>query len=272
VATFPGDATDERQWAEQVISHTGGEAAYWTFDAERAIGDIDASVWALDDWSGAPAVPVYNVYRLMREHGVVVTLDGHGGDELLAGYSWYASLDDAALSDALDRDFHRTHLPAILRHFDGCSMAHGVEVRSPFLDWELVTFTFALAASAKRGRGDDGAAVTKRILRDAMRGILPEPVRTRSSKLGFESPLIAWANGPLGEVLEQASRTEAWRNAPTEAHAARVAEGVRARAGGGWRANDRDLATHAWRLLAWTRWHAMFVDGARVDDRELAAA
>ena len=103
----------------------------------------------MDDLSGAPAVPVLNIYRTMREHGVVVTLDGHGGDELLAGYNWYRTLPTAQLNDVLYADFHQTHLPAILRNYDGCSMANGVEVRSPFLDWNLETYSFALPGTTK---------------------------------------------------------------------------------------------------------------------------
>lgn len=250
IATFPGEAVDERPFADAVVAHTGAAATYWRFDPDEAVADLAASVWALDDLSGAPAVPVYNIYRTMRQHGVVVTLDGHGGDELLAGYNWYRTLPPGQLGDALYRDFHATHLPAILRNYDGCSMAHGVEVRSPFMDWRLVTYAFALPDARK----DDGQ-FTKRILRDALAGILPEVIRTRTSKLGFESPLVAWANGALGPVLLQASRSAAWHSAPAAAQPDAVAAIVQDRTPGRrWTAADGTAATLAWRLLAFTLW------------------
>ncbi|MES2521541.1 MAG: asparagine synthase (glutamine-hydrolyzing) [Gemmatimonadota bacterium] len=254
IATFPGHPEDERHFADTVVAHTGATPTYWTFDPERDLEDLAASVWALDDVSGAPAVPVYNIYRTMRANDVVVTLDGHGGDELLAGYSWYRNLPAAGLGDAMYRDFHVTHLPTILRHFDGCSMANGVEVRSPFLDWQLVTYAFGLPASAKF----DGTW-TKRILRDALIGILPDAIRTRQSKLGFESPLVGWANGALGPVLLAATETDAWRDAPASARGAEIAAIVRAKSGGGWTAADSTAATLAWRLLAYVVWCERFV-------------
>jgi asparagine synthase (glutamine-hydrolysing) len=68
-------------------------------------------------------------------------------------------------------------------------MAHGVEVRSPFMDWRLACFIFSLPSSAKIGSG-----FTKRILRDALKGILPESIRTRTRKLGFPNLAEAWTS------------------------------------------------------------------------------
>lgn len=255
IATFPGHDVDERAFADLVVDHTGARPTYWTFDPARAVADISDSVWALDDLSGAPAVPVLNIYRTMRAHGVVVTLDGHGGDELLAGYRWYREQPLSALNALLSRDFHHTHLPAILRNFDGCSMAAGVEVRSPFLDWQLVTYTFALPAETKY----DGTTA-KRILRDALTGILPEAIRTRQTKFGFESPLVDWANGALGPILLAATRTEAWRTAPETARAAEVAAIVQQRTlTRSWSQADSVAATLAWRLLAYVCWCERFL-------------
>lgn len=261
IATFPGEAVDERSWADLVVAHTGASPAYWTFRGGAALRDLPASVWALDDLSAVPAVPVYNIYRLMRAHGVVVTLDGHGGDELLAGYTWHRDVPRAELNALLRRDFATTHLPSILRNYDGCSMANGVEVRSPFMDWRLVQFTHALPAECKY----DGT-VSKRILRDALVGVLPEAIRTRSSKLGFESPLVAWANGGLGPVLLAATRTDAWRSAPAVAEAAGVAAIVEARTKArAWTADDRVALALAWRLLSYVLWCEQFVGaGARI--------
>src|SRR5690606_1095090 len=91
------------------------------------------------------------------------------------------------LNRQLYLDFHYLKLPGILRNFDRCSMAHGVEVRMPFMDWRLVCFLTALPEASKVGGG-----WTKRILREAMKGILPESIRTRKLKIGFNSPLPEW--------------------------------------------------------------------------------
>lgn len=101
-----------------------------------------------------------------------------------------------AISAVLYRDFHFTVLPTILRNFDRCSMSHGVEVRMPFMDWRLVCFVFSLRDESKIGQG-----YTKLVLREAMKGIIPEPLRTRTSKVGFNSPMPEWFNGPMKEWI-----------------------------------------------------------------------
>lgn len=96
------------------------------------------------------------------------------------------------LNDQLYTDFHDKTLPVILRNFDRSSMAHGIEVRSPFLDWRLVTYAFSLPPEDKIGGG-----FTKKILREAMKERLPEKIRARKCKVGFASPVVEWMGGLL---------------------------------------------------------------------------
>jgi asparagine synthase (glutamine-hydrolysing) len=80
--------------------------------------------------------------------------------------------------------------------FDRTSMAHGVEIRNAFLDWRIVRYAFSLPDKSKIGGG-----YSKRIVREAMRGIVPEEVRTRRDKVGFNAPLPQWFAGPLRSWL-----------------------------------------------------------------------
>lgn len=100
------------------------------------------------------------------------------------------------LNQILYKDFHYHTLPSILRNFDRCSMAHGVEIRAPFLDWRVVCYSFALPTKTKISNGS-----TKKILRDAMHGIIPESIRRRKSKIGFANPLIEWMAKALKPFL-----------------------------------------------------------------------
>lgn len=102
------------------------------------------------------------------------------------------------LNRTLYRDFHQRVLPRILRNFDAMSMAHGVEVRSPFLDYRLVNFSFSLPSSVKLGKH-----FSKQILRDSMRGLMPEVIRTRKTKMGFNSPLKEWMPSLLRPWIEE---------------------------------------------------------------------
>lgn len=62
----------------------------------------------------------------------------------------------------------------------------------PFMDWRLVTFTMALPEASKWGDG-----YTKLIARQAMKGQMPESIRMGRRKVGFNSPMPEWLNGPL---------------------------------------------------------------------------
>jgi asparagine synthase (glutamine-hydrolysing) len=89
-------------------------------------------------------------------------------------------------------DFHRDVLPRILKNFDLMSMAHGVEVRMPFLDYRLIKLCFSLSSDFKIHSG-----YTKWILRKSLEKELPREIFERKLKIGFNSPMHSWLRGPL---------------------------------------------------------------------------
>lgn len=78
-------------------------------------------------------------------------------------------------------------LPRYLKWEDRNSMANSTEARVPFLDHRLVEFTMNLPVEFL-----DTKDVRKRILVSALKGILPEKVRTRDDKKGFITPEQRW--------------------------------------------------------------------------------
>lgn len=78
-------------------------------------------------------------------------------------------------------------LPMLLRWCDRSSMAHGVEARTPFLDYRLVEFAFGAPDFMKIGNGE-----TKRLLRRGLAGVLPDQIRCRQDKMGFVTPEEDW--------------------------------------------------------------------------------
>jgi asparagine synthase (glutamine-hydrolysing) len=78
-------------------------------------------------------------------------------------------------------------LPSLLRYEDRNSMAFSMESRLPFLDQELVDWVLQLPSSAIVDRGWSRA-----ILREGLRGVLTEKVRTRRWKVGFTTPETRW--------------------------------------------------------------------------------
>lgn len=111
-----------------------------------------------------------------------------------------------ALQEALYQTLTRTMLPALLRYADRNSMAFSREVRLPFLDHRLVEFLFAIPADQKL-RG----TTTKFILRNAIKGIVPEEIRLRKDKLGFAPPEPLWLRGPLRAWIDEILRSSRFR-------------------------------------------------------------
>ena len=109
------------------------------------------------------------------------------------------SIEGSRLSQFLYQLNKNTLLPTLLQFEDRNSMAFSIESRVPFLDHRIVELAFRLPDSAKIHRG-----VTKRILRDSMKGILPEAIAERKDKKGFVTPgEVKWLRGPLKFLVEQ---------------------------------------------------------------------
>jgi asparagine synthase (glutamine-hydrolysing) len=126
-------------------------------------------------------------------------LRGYDASEALRP-AWNAGTGLPPLERALYVDL-KTYLPGdILTKVDRASMAHGLEVRVPFLDHRFVEWAATLPADARLARGQD-----KRVLRQALAGRVPDAIRRRP-KIGFSLPLSAWLRDGLGVRLEETLR------------------------------------------------------------------
>jgi asparagine synthase (glutamine-hydrolysing) len=144
-------------------------------------------------------------------------------------------------------------LPARLRYTDKNARRFGVPVRMPFVDRDLVRFVFGLESEAlvKDGRG-------KRVLRDAMRGLLPDSVLDRRDKVGAATPQGEWfmrlKNHIYGEFL-----SESFANRPYFDQSA-VLEAFE-----GWIKGTNSVGSMTiWRILNVELWLQEFFD-ERVD-------
>ncbi|MBI3556989.1 MAG: asparagine synthase (glutamine-hydrolyzing) [Deltaproteobacteria bacterium] len=99
------------------------------------------------------------------------------------------------LNSLLALDF-TTYLPgSVLTKVDRASMAHGLEVRPPLLDNELIDYAFGLPSRFKLRDGTG-----KYLFKLAARSHLPENIIHRPKK-GFAIPLARWLRGPLATRL-----------------------------------------------------------------------
>ncbi|MCA1960781.1 MAG: asparagine synthase (glutamine-hydrolyzing) [Desulfomonile sp.] len=131
----------------------------------------------------------------------------------------------------------------ILTKVDRMSMAHALEVRSPFLDYRLVELACRLPAAFKlKGR------TTKHIMRDAARELVPGPILTRS-KYGFQVPLGTWFKNGLKEWAR--SRLFGTRNGFFQPDAVKKL----------WHEHQQGQSDHAhriWLLLVFNEWYRLY--------------
>jgi asparagine synthase (glutamine-hydrolysing) len=141
-------------------------------------------------------------------------------------------------------------LPELLRYEDRNSMAHSIEARLPYLDYRLVELMFSVEP---RNLISEGRA--KVVLRESLADLLPQSVRQRTDKVGFDTPEAMWLRGPLAnfarEVLTSGdSRARGWIDVG---------------------AAERSLQGHTgppgsplWRALSLELWADTFLDGRSV--------
>lgn len=268
-AIFPGTEQDEQHYAAEVVDFAGGEVEWVSQPAYSLADKILSSTKQLDFIYNTPLFMGSDIYESMRKNGMVVSMDGHGVDEMMYGYgfavkqladgyvhsnasmaesywniyvemyadkpvqpSGYAEQKKLQQSfpfrlkqsikkitgitgnkttncDILYNQFHYTMLPTILRNFDKMAMRNSIEIRMPFMDWRLVSFVFSLPESSLLGEG-----FTKRILRDAMKGLMPENVRTRKLKTGLNAPMQSWFGGELKTFLLDAVHSSGFQQNP----------------------------------------------------------
>lgn len=113
-----------------------------------------------------------------------------GKAELLKHITGSGSMNEVLLTDA------KLLLPNdMLTKVDLMSMANALEVRTPFLDFEVVNFIFSLPEAFKIN-----PTMRKRILQDAFKDILPAQLYKRPKK-GFEVPLLKWFRKEMKSMI-----------------------------------------------------------------------
>lgn len=129
-------------------------------------------------------------------------LQGYDPVSLIAGRA-ASGLDPVSTAQSIDLD---TWLPGrMLTKVDRASMAHGLEVRAPFLDHRLAEWAFKLPADF-RATPTDG----KRLLKAALAGRVDKDI-LHARKRGFAPPVEGWLRDPSGPVRRLADSTR-WRD------------------------------------------------------------
>jgi len=175
-------------------AHGGQRGGMFASAVERAAAWQLQKVGPYRDWSSAK-----------REAGV--KRNNWFTPELILQWSGTASASGGrTLSESLKQSVRSAPLPLYLRIEDRNSMAHSVEARLPFMDYRLVAFVFGLPDEWKiRGPWN------KFVLREGMRGRIPESVRMRVDKMGFPTSSTKWFAHDLYEPLHDLLGSKAVR-------------------------------------------------------------
>jgi asparagine synthase (glutamine-hydrolysing) len=290
-------AVSEEQWMKlvarevDVVSHTVQASP------QELLADLDRLIEVQGEpFGGTSIYAQYRVFRLAKEAGIKVMLDGQGADELFAGYRYYlpdrvagllagghflsaynllsalstlptANQREIALSAVrsvvpfASRTFVRTlagrplvpewldgrwldehgvvvadpyrgirgnlrahriatvqgNLRTLLRHEDRNSMASSIESRVPFLTPALAEFAAGMPDEyliASDGTG-------KLVLKQSLRGLVPDAILDRRDKIGFATPEASWLRS-LDPWVEEVFASEAARaSGPLRVDAAR---------------------------------------------------
>lgn len=164
----------------------------------------------------------------------------------------FARLDHEHVVDQLLGTDVATYLPNdLLVKMDIATMAHSLEVRSPFLDHNLMEFAARLPVELKLHRG-----IGKCLLRDIALERLPREVVERP-KMGFGVPLASWLRGPLKELAWD-TLTDSTANARGYFVPGAVVDLLRAHQAG------EDHSPRLWALLQLELWHRTYANRAPV--------
>lgn len=167
--------------------------------------------------------------------------------ELEAFRTAFAQADGPTRLDrVMDVDIN-TYLPNdLLVKVDRASMAHSLEVRSPFLDHQLVEFTARIPAKYKWRRGNK-----KWLLKRAFRDLLPNAILNRP-KQGFGVPIDEWFRGELREFARDSFDQLGCRDPFDAAGLQRKLDEHLS--------GDADHGYPIWDLVMLEQWYEQFID------------
>ena len=201
-----------------------------------------ADTMFLDNFAG---MPLHIQHELLRHRA--------GADPYADSLAYFSRVNGSSstLGRLLYTDI-KTYLVELLMKQDQMSMSASIESRVPFLDHKLVEFAARLPDRLKL-RG----LTTKRILREAMTGLLPGSILARP-KMGFPVPFAGWVRGRWNGVIEEIlldRRTRERGLLNTSAVAALLRDHRDGRRNGG---------DAIWPLLNLELWYRTFIDGAGI--------
>jgi len=189
--------------AQTVADFIGTEHYGFTFTVQEGIDAISDVIYHLETYDLTTiraGTPMFLLARKIKAMGVKMVMSGEGADETLAGYLYFHKAPNGTeMHEELVRKVADLHRYDCLRA-NKATMAHGLEARVPFLDFDMLDETMFLDPDCKMIRkGDDTQFVEKWLMRAAFdtpdNPYLPQEVLWRQKEQFSDGVGYSWIDG-----------------------------------------------------------------------------
>ena len=158
---------------------------------------------------------------------------------------------DSSITSNLMADINLVLPNDMLTKVDLMSMAHGLEIRVPFLDHRVVEFAFGLPDEMKITR-----SIRKRVVQEAYKSWIPQEIYNRPKK-GFEVPLLKWFRTEMRSLINDDLLAEDFIRSQGIFSAAAVS-GLKKQL---FSRNPGDVHAHIWALIVFQWWWQKYFNG-----------
>jgi len=165
----------ETEYVDILAKHLGISVTKLTYEMDESLNKEIYKKWNEGPIDLGSVIPQYHLFKAVKEQtGYRIVISGDGSDELFGGYSRIHEFDSQK-SDVFE-ELSYYHLPRL----DKMSMAHTLELRTPFLNLDIVRFALHLPLEWRKD---------KKILKDTFSPILPSEIVERK-KIALKNPQI----------------------------------------------------------------------------------
>lgn len=200
--------------ARKVADFIGTKHHDVTFTVEEGLAAIEKIIWHIESYDVTTiraSTPMYFLAKAITDMGIKVVLSGEGADEIFGGYLYFHNAPSEAEFQAETVRRVKLLSTADCLRADKSTMAHGLEVRVPFLDRYFLDAVMNFKGSAKRPDKANGI-MEKHILRSAFEDkndpYLPAEILWRQKEQFSDGVGYSWIDGVVAYCNEHVSDAE----------------------------------------------------------------
>ncbi len=165
----------ETEYVDILAKHLNISVNKLTYDMDESLNKEIYQKWNETPIDLGSVIPQYHLFKAVKDQtGYRIVISGDGSDELFGGYSRIHEFDSQKSDVFEELSFY--HLPRL----DKMSMANTLELRTPFLNLDIVQFALHLPLEWRKD---------KKILKDTFSPILPSEIIERK-KIALKNPQI----------------------------------------------------------------------------------